>query len=216
MAIPIDKYKKRIDVAIELGKQAFAKGDYPRVDGSFFGEFRSAGISILFDLFGQNHPQYLDFFTQVDKPFIAQTEIGIGIMTNIKREIENGWLDSLKGLVSAEIFSDFLEMASHLLDEGYKDPAAVMVGSVLEEHLRQLCGKNGIPPVDPKTGKPKKADTMNAELGKVAYNLLDQKAVLNWLELRNKAAHGKYGEYNVQQVGMMVQGVTEFMARNSV
>ena len=38
----------------------------------------------------------------------------------------------------AELFADFLEMADYLLSEGYKDPAAVLGGSMLEEHLRQL------------------------------------------------------------------------------
>jgi hypothetical protein len=46
--------------------------------------------------------------------------------------------------VAAEVFTDFIEMAEHLLEQGYKDPAAVVAGSVLEEHLRQLCHKNAI------------------------------------------------------------------------
>ena len=32
-------------------------------------------------------------------------------------------------------------MAQHLLAEKYEHPAAVMIGSVLEEHLRQLVKK---------------------------------------------------------------------------
>ena len=50
----------------------------------------------------------------------------------------------MKKLVSAEIFSDFLEMAAHVLEQDYKDPAAVMIGTVLEENLRQLCHSAGI------------------------------------------------------------------------
>jgi hypothetical protein len=64
---------------------------------------------------------------------------------------------------------------------------------------------------------PKKADLLNAELTKShVYNNLDQKAVSAWLDLRNKAAHGRYGEYNDKQVENMIQGVTEFMARNGI
>ena len=69
---------------------------------------------------------------------------GIEILKSIKAEIQNGWFQSYKGIISSEIFSDFLEMASHLLDNGYKDASAVMIGGVLEEHLRQLCVTNGI------------------------------------------------------------------------
>jgi hypothetical protein len=35
-------------------------------------------------------------------------------------------------------------MAEHLLDEHYKDVAEVIIGSVLEEHLRQLAVTKGI------------------------------------------------------------------------
>ncbi|AIY39887.1 hypothetical protein LT85_0727 [Collimonas arenae] len=46
--------------------------------------------------------------------------------------------------------------------------------------------------------------------------MLDQKSVTAWLDLRNKAAHGKYSEYTKEQVEVMCQGVVNFMARNSV
>jgi len=106
----------------------------------------------------------------------------------------------------------FLEMADHLLAQGYKDPAAVMTGSVLEEHLRKLCDKSGISTV---TGaNPKKADLLNAELaGAAVYSKLDQKSITAWLDLRNKAAHGKYGEYTREQVQSLQDGVRHFMVR---
>lgn len=37
-----------------------------------------------------------------------------------------------------------------------------------------------------------------------------------WLDLRNKAAHGKYDEYKSEQVANMYSGITEFMARLSI
>ena len=107
-------------------------------------------------------------------------------------------------------------MAKHLLEEGYKDPAAVMIGSILEEHLRQLCVKHSIPIEEMKNGKTIfiKADTLNAELNKLnVYNKLDQKIITSWLDLRNKAAHGKYGDYNKEQVNSFYLGITEFISR---
>jgi len=124
----------------------------------------------------------------------------------------------MKGIVSAEIFTDFIEMAHHLLTEGYKDPAAVIIGSVLEEHLRQLCIKNEIAFEDIRNEKMvnKKADTLNGELAnKQVYNKLDQKSITAWLDLRNKAAHGKYSEYNRHQVELLISSVTEFIARTT-
>lgn len=107
-------------------------------------------------------------------------------------------------------------MAEHLLTNDYKDAAAVITGSVLEEHLRQLCIKNAIEIEFEQNGeiKSKKADRMNSDLSKADfYNKLDHKSVTTWLDLRNKAAHGKYDVYNKDQVALMLQGITEFMSR---
>ena len=109
-------------------------------------------------------------------------------------------------------------MAAHLRQEGYKDPAAVMIGGVLEEHLRQLCIKSGIDPTYPKDGKdlPKTADRMNNDLtGANIYNKLYQKNVTSWLDLRNKAAHGHYSEYDAKQVELMEAGVLDFIAKTN-
>lgn len=135
-----------------------------------------------------------------------------GLLIALREAYELDLLTQFSELVHAELFSNFIEMAEHLLAEGYKDPAAVVVGSVLEEHLRQLCVKNGIA-VD-LAGKPKKADQLNADLaGQSVYTKLDQKSVTGWLDLRNKAAHGKYGEYTKEQVNILLTSVQNFMAR---
>ena len=73
-------------------------------------------------------------------------------------------------------------MAEYLLKEGYKDPAAVLVGGVLEEHLRKLCLKNNITAIDPKDGKPRKSSVLNDDIAKAKiYDRLEQKSVTAWL-----------------------------------
>ena len=139
----------------------------------------------------------------------------VGVLRALRREYDEGYLTTVKGLVRAEVFADFLGMAEHLLEQDYKDPAAVLVGGVLEEHLRGLCADRSIPTET--SGRPKKADAMNAALFRAsAYNKLDQKNVTAWLDLRNKAAHGSYDQYTQEQVRMMFFGVTEFTARTGV
>ncbi len=136
----------------------------------------------------------------------------VGALRALRRDYDSGYLTTVQSLVRAEVFVDFLEMAEHLMQQGYKDPAAVLVGSVLEEHLRALCNARGIP--CQVAGKPKKADSLNADLaGADVYNKLDQKNVTAWLDLRNKAAHGHYGDYTSEQVRNMLGGIQEFMTR---
>lgn len=155
-------------------------------------------------------------FTSVN-PYIIQ-HIN-GIINAIKADVDAGNVQSIIEFIHADMFADFLDMAKYLLEEGYKDASAVITGSALEEHLRKLCEKNLI---DTKTtdstgkAKHKKADTINADLRKAdLYNVLDQKNITSWLDLRNKAAHGEYNEYTKEQVALQLSGVSEFIARVS-
>lgn len=135
-----------------------------------------------------------------------------GVLIALRSAYEAGFLLTVAELIHAEVFCDFLEMAEYLLSEAYKDAAAVVIGSVLEEHLRQLCVKNGV--AVSAGGKPKKADLLNSDLaGQSVYSRLDQKSITAWLDLRNKAAHGKYSEYSKEQVAFLLQGVRDFMVR---
>jgi hypothetical protein len=150
--------------------------------------------------------------TQLDAMFLAIEPLR-GILYALRNDYAAGHLQSFVELVHADIFADFLIMAEYLLQQGYKDPAAVVTGSVLESHLRKLCDKNGIPVVR-SDGSPKKADTLNSELAGVdVYSKLDQKSVTAWLDLRNKAAHGHYTEYTQEQVVLMLQAVRDFATR---
>lgn len=178
--------------------------------------FRTAVLSFIERQFGREHTYYAEFSKAVSGPHDNQIESGMAILFAMRDEVAGGWLASVKSLVAAEIFSDFLEMATHLLSAGYKDAAAIMIGSVLEEHLRQLAAGAGIPVEREIDGSlvAKKADLLNSELAKAdVYSKLDQKTVTAWLDLRNKAAHGKYSEYEKGQVDLMSQSVTDFMAR---
>jgi hypothetical protein len=135
-----------------------------------------------------------------------------GIIQSLKTAYESGYLHQVEELIHADLFSDFLEMGEYLLKDGFKDPAAVIIGGVLEEHLRKLCLKSSID--TEVSGRPKKAEAMNQELAKAGtYNVLDQKNVTAWLDLRNKVAHGKFTEYTVGHVQLALSGIRDFISR---
>jgi hypothetical protein len=139
-----------------------------------------------------------------------------GVILSLHNDFEKGYLETSFELVRSEIFSDFLEMASHLLEEGYKDAAALIASGALEEHLRQLCKKSGIT-LEMEGDKgihPKKAETLNSDLaGKGAITKVDQKNVTAWLALRNKAAHAEYDEYSREQVALFIDSIRDFITR---
>lgn len=134
----------------------------------------------------------------------------------LRDDIEAGYLKSFAELIHGEVFGDFLEMAKHLLDEGYKDAAAVIAGSTLEGHLRQLCVKHSVSTTTPTANgdRPKKAEALNSELVAAgAYDKTDQKSVTAQLGIRNDAAHGHYTNYQAGQVEVMITAVRDFMTR---
>jgi len=141
------------------------------------------------------------------------TSAVLGVVQALRDDLNSGYMQTFAEIVHADIFSDFLDMAQHLNETGYKDAAAVIAGSTLESHLRKLAVKNALSIVDAH-GKPMKADQMNADLAKAGiYGVLDQKSITAQLDLRNKAAHGKYSEYTKEQVSNLISGITEFLKR---
>lgn len=121
-----------------------------------------------------------------------------------KEDFEGGYLTSVRTLVQAELFNTELDQASELLTSGYKVPAAVVAGVVLETGLRELCSRNGI--------AHGKLDKMNADLARATvYNLLQQKRITAIAQIRNDAAHGNPGQFNEADVKSMIADVERFL-----
>jgi len=137
----------------------------------------------------------------------------VGVVESLHSDLCKGYLKTLEELIHSDVFSDFLEMAEHLTDTGYKDAGAVIAGSTLEAHLRKLAEKHNVASVV--GDKPVKAETLNVEITKKGgYLTLDQKNVTAWLDLRNDAAHGRYDKYDKSQVKLLISSIRDFVTRN--
>jgi hypothetical protein len=217
----LDDLVRRLDELIAMGRGALANptktysSGMTEVRDDGFSEFKVASLSFLDRTFGENAAYSVQFRREVTTGYSHYVHHGLGILQAARGELAGGWIETTRGLITAEVFADFLEMGEHLLDEHYKDAAAVMIGGTLEEHLRQLATANGIPVEELKQIRivPRRADAINADLAKSVYGKLDQKNVTAWLDLRNKAAHAKYTEYTEEQVRNMLAGVREFVTR---
>lgn len=137
----------------------------------------------------------------------ASVTQALSILKAAKADYENGNLFNTRILVQAEVFDDFLEQAEHLLKNGYYAPAAVIVGSILEDGLRTLCRRNTVAVAVNAT-----IDPMNSGLAKAGvYNTLMQKKITALADIRNKAAHGKWNEFNDKDVDQMITQVRNFL-----
>ena len=96
----------------KMNSYGAVKVDYSKMKG-----FRTSAQSLILDLFGTEHPYYTEFKNVTRDSYGSNVNSGIAIINNIKTEIENGWLTSIKGIVSAEIFNDFLELRNIYLTQ---------------------------------------------------------------------------------------------------
>jgi hypothetical protein len=210
---------RRADELLELGRKTRATGPTGggACDHQTTFQLRASSLSFIDLVFGRDHPYFKDIDERARTYATFSVDVMNGVLAAARDQIASGWLTTLRGLVSAEVFSDFLEMAEHLLTEGYKESAAVMVGCVLEEHLRQLSGKHQVPVTETdRNGKtfPRRAAALNDDLKKAnAYGPIDHKAVTQWLAVRNDAAHGATNAFTADQVRLMLDAVTNFLSR---
>ncbi len=178
-----------------------------RVNTASFHEWKNNAQNFILLVCGENSPYYKNFVEEVKSAFPGDVDHGVGILKALKEDLELGYLTKVRDLVSAEIFTDFIQMAKHLLDNNYKDSAASLVGAVLENGLRQIAQKHTI---DVKSGDD--IGSLNAKLAdKEIYNRLLQKQIQAWKAIRDSADHGKFSEYKTEDVKSMLEGVQRFL-----
>jgi len=133
-----------------------------------------------------------------------------GVLQAVQHDLDGGLLIDLRKLLQADIFADFLQMAEHLLNEGYEDASAVLIGGVLEDSLRKLSQSHGLP-LFSQQGRPLTIDPLNSGLAKAGvYPQLTQKQITTWANLRNDAAHGNYTKFSAEDVKQMLIFVQRF------
>jgi len=97
--------------------------------------------------------------------------------------------------------------AESLLASGCRGPKSVIVGCVLEDGLRRLCGHDQIKLTDQPN-----VELMNAELARQgAYSKLVQKRITASARIRNDAAHGNCDKFTEADVEEMVRYVRSFL-----
>jgi hypothetical protein len=212
-----DQYIKHIDSIIKMYEEAEPDLNRNFPDRIAYGII-TRSKTLVEKISGSNSYYTKDIFAVIGEGYHTsyKVELIIGILTALKGDLRDGFLIYLSELVRGEAFNSYLDMASYLLLEGYKDAAAVIVGSTMEAHLRQLCVKYGIDTIiTTSDGKlrPKSAAQINQELGKVAYSSFDQKQINTWQDLRNNAAHGDYEAYSDKQVKQFAEWLGDFVAR---
>ncbi len=131
-----------------------------------------------------------------------------GILEAALVDYTQGFMADHKLLVSAEVFADFLVQAEILLDNDYKDAAAVIIRAVLEDSLRRVCDANRIAS-DKRDGVHQLSEKLFKAnvLTKVQYELVE-----GMKEVGNAAAHGRFADYGIEDVRRFHEFVLSLLA----
>ncbi len=193
----------------ELVQESIASDSYS-VHTPKYVRFRRDSIRFLENLFGKGSAEACDFDSNVNSPTRTYVETGCELLQGYRDDIVKDRL-SIAGLISHRIFMDMLAIGNHLYNEKLDFAAAVTIGGVLEEHLRQLALKLGIPVL---TGtKYKKANLLAEDLKKAGiYDETERKHIEYLLGMRNDAAHPPF-KADHKDIMKMSDEVREFIAK---
>ena len=205
---------EELDRLVDDGERLLEHAGSPWGEGGHLSEisrWRTLSREILISVFGAEH-RFTDAFgksvTFVNGffPDAQDIQVATGVLRASRDFVAGGYFD-LRRLIAAEVFTSLLDEAEHLLDVGYKDPAAVLTGSVLEDGLRRIADKRGLT-LNPKSGMSAINDALR---GAGVYTPLLHRQVQVWIEIRNNAAHGKIAEYEAADVRAMHVGVSQLL-----
>ena len=132
------------------------------------------------------------------------------MLNALKIVIESVLLVKAQTLTPTENLNDFSKMTKHLLQIKYKDPAAFLVGAVLEDGLRKLAIKNAI-----RLKQQGNISSLNANLAdKAIYSKSTRSKIQAWKKIRDSAAHGKFDEYDEKEVQSFFTWTKDFLEKH--
>lgn len=184
-----------------------------RLEARPFAEWYAQALAYLRSSLPAGHT-FIEQFVAVaspkkpNDPVIDNREAGVGVLSGFLADVRDGYLRELRALVAAEVFTDFLEMAEHLVEEGYAHAGASVAGAVLEDAMRRGLGTRGVKA----TGSLESMNQVAADQG--IYSRITAQQVKVWIGVRNSAAHGNWDAIEANQVQAMVRDLPSFLAQH--
>ena len=130
----------------------------------------------------------------------------LGFLEAMEADIKGGLIGSLESRYQGEVFADFVTAAKHALDEGRKDPAAVLVCAALEDSLKRYAEMNGI-----SVGGLGMQEVINTLKGKGLISGPQKGIVDAFPKLRNAAMHADWNKIQPEDVRGAIGFIEQFL-----
>lgn len=224
-----DKYKKHIqrfkDLIKEFEEEIFPKRisdpkylggvsySYPEDLTNKLQAWLMKCENIIGIVFGQESSQVKRFLNSRDSAEfdLYQKLYQIkGLLEADLDDLENGFLLGQEFIIANEVFDSVLEEAKFFIyDQKNKDIGAILLRIVLEDSIKRIAKKEGI------EINGKKTSILNDELKSQSYFIQTTwRQNQAWLDIGNKAAHGNFDNYDLNQVENFYQGLVNFLSSN--
>jgi hypothetical protein len=130
----------------------------------------------------------------------------LGLLQSAAEEMKAGLMRKAEYVFVATTFDDFLDHATEYHKAGKKVESSVLASSVFEDTVRKLAQKHGVP----EPGR--SLDTLIDELIKIGVlTPVKGKRVKGFAGVRNKALHAQWDEFDIQDVGELINGIRELV-----
>ena len=210
----------KVQAIITMGEKVLAtesKGFQQQtfVNEQQFHDFRISGLSFLSRVFGNNSQYYLRFKSEVTSPGTSRTKRGLGILSAATAELQNNWVETTRGAITSAILAEFMAMAEIHIEAGNLQSGLILIGAVIEKHLRNLCLAGNINTTNQQSGSatPKKPLQLTGEAyKKKLYDRQQHRRIISWLEICDNAALDTMSDISVEQVQDMHADVSRFLA----
>lgn len=167
---------------------------------------------LLLSLLGHLGKPWQDIYEQSKKGNrVEEAKSVLGSLRSIKDSLDDGLLVGFEDIVYAEAFSDLVEQAEYLHEQGYFLASGVVLRAVLEERLKKLCEQNGCLPG---RSRPTIADYNQSLYASKVYDKITFKHIDSMAAVGNAAAHND-PELDRGEVERFLRDLPQFLARFS-
>ncbi len=178
-------------------------------------EWLSKVENIIETTFGKNSSQFRrnEELSSGKTHLPTQIHKIVGLLKAGLSDLEGGYLVSQEFLIAGEIYATVLERAKdYFYKLKDKDVAAMLGRTVLENGLKRMARQEGLELTQGTKKTAKKASILNDELKKKGRYQEPQRSLIQaWLAPGNKAAHGKFDDYDDDEVKNMLEGIEHFL-----
>lgn len=224
LKIRVDNLHEKAKIQFEKlrkNESAFNIGDFDDLkfhDESM--EIYYGTISIIENVYGKNSSHIKELllinskilaikYKSVDGRDAQLLKSIIGILSNLKFEIENGLLRSLEKIVSKEILTDFISFSKEQFSKGDLNISSVLICAALEDSLKRIAEINGLD-VERKS----MAQVVNALKSKGLIQKSVSTLLGNYTDLRNRVFHADWESIEKSEIGSLIGFTEQFVKDN--